>query len=69
MLLSATPVQQKKGEYLDLLRLLLPEKYDSFEEDSFGDLIAKQGKIIQKTALILDDLGDFEEDRGEFTIL
>ena len=29
LLLSATPVQQKREEYLDLLRLLLPEKYDN----------------------------------------
>lgn len=62
LLLSATPVQQKKEEYLDLLRLLLPNKYDSFEVEKFGELINKQGKIIQKTALILDDLSDFEEE-------
>ncbi len=60
--LSATPVQQKKEEYLDLLRLLLPNKYDSISVKRFGDLVEKQGKIIQKTALILDDLGDFEEE-------
>lgn len=62
LLLSATPVQQKKEEYLDLLRLLLPQKYDGFEVEEFGELINKQGKIIQKTALILDDLSDFEEE-------
>lgn len=62
LLLSATPVQQKKEEYLDLLRLLLPQKYNSFSVEKFGKLIAKQSKIIQKTALILDDLGDFEEE-------
>lgn len=62
LLLSATPVQQKKEEYLDLLRLLLPQKYDLFSVERFGKLISQQGKIIQKTALILDDLGDFEEE-------
>lgn len=62
LLLSATPVQQKKEEYLDLLRLLLPQKYDYFSVEKFSELIEKQGKIIQKTALILDDLGDFEEE-------
>ena len=62
LLLSATPVQQKKEEYLDLLRLLLPQKYNFFSVEKFGKLIAKQSKIIQKTALILDDLGDFEEE-------
>ena len=62
LLLSATPIQQKKEEYLDLLRLLLPQKYDLYSVERFGELIGKQGKIIQKTALILDDLGDFEEE-------
>lgn len=62
LLLSATPVQQKKEEYLDLLRLLLPQKYDAFSGEKFSELIGKQSKIIQKTALILDDLGDYEEE-------
>lgn len=64
LLLSATPVQQKKEEYLDLLRLLLPQKYNSFNVEKFGELISRQSNIIQKTALILDDLGDFEEEIG-----
>lgn len=62
LLLSATPVQQKKEEYLDLLRLLLPCKYDLYTVEKFGELISKQSKIIQKTALILDGLGDYEEE-------
>ncbi len=62
LLLSATPVQQKKEEYLDLLRLLLPQKYDAFSAEDFGELIARQSIIIQKTALILDDMGDFEDE-------
>lgn len=60
LLLSATPVQQRQEEYLALLRLLLPEKYDVYSPDQFGKLIDKQSHIIQKTALILDDLGDYE---------
>ena len=62
LLLSATPVQQRRGEYLSLLRLLLPDKYDSFSLEQFGELIEKQSHIIQKTALILDDLSDFEDE-------
>lgn len=62
LVLSATPVQQKTEEYLDLLRLLLPDKYDHISAEKFGNLVEKQGKIIQKTALILDDLGDYEEE-------
>ncbi len=62
LLLSATPVQQRKEEYLDLLRLLQPEKYDAYDIEHFSDLVNKQSRIIQKTALILDDLGDYEEE-------
>ncbi len=62
LLLSATPVQQKKEEYLNLLRLLLPFKYDNYSVERFGELISKQSRIIQKTALILDDLEDLEEE-------
>ncbi len=62
LLLSATPVQQRKEEYLDLLKLLLPSKYDSYDLERFSDLINKQSRLIQKTALVLDDLSDFEEE-------
>lgn len=62
LLLSATPVQQRKEEYLGLLRLLQPVKYDALNIERFEILINKQGKIIQKVVLILDDLGDFEEE-------
>ena len=61
LLLSATPVQQRREEYLALLRLLLPMKYDGYSVEQFCDLIDKQSNIIQRTALILDDLGDYEE--------
>lgn len=62
LLLSATPVQQRREEYLDLLRLLQPQKYDAYDIEKFGGLVDKQSRIIQKTALILDDLDDFEEE-------
>lgn len=62
LLLSATPVQQKREEYLALLRLLQPQKYDQYSSEQFGLLMEKQGRIIQKTALVLDDLNDFAEE-------
>lgn len=64
LILSATPVQQRREEYLDLLRLLQPQKYDSCDLDHFSFLVGKQSRIIQKTALTLDDLDDFEEEIG-----
>lgn len=62
LLLSATPVQQRREEYLSLLRLLFPKKYDSYSKEQFDELIEKQRHIIQKTVLILDDLSDYEEE-------
>lgn len=62
LLLSATPVQQRREEYLSLLRILLPEKYDLYSTEQFSELIEKQSHIIQKTTLILDDLSDYEEE-------
>lgn len=62
LLLSATPVQQRQEEYLSLLRLLLPEKYDSYTVEQFEHLVEKQSSIIQTTSLILDNLGDLEEE-------
>ena len=62
LLLSATPVQQRKGEYFALLRLLQPEKYDNYTDERFSQLIDKQSKIVQKTALILDDMVDYQEE-------
>ncbi len=67
LLLSATPVQQRKEEYLDLLRLLQPMKYDAYDLERFSELVGRQGRIIQKAALILDDLGDFEEEISSAT--
>lgn len=65
LLLSATPVQQRKEEYLRLLRLIQPEKYDPYNLEYFSELIDKQRKIIQKTALVLDDLEDYSEELAE----
>ena len=62
LLLSATPVQQRQEEYLSLLRLLLPEKYDAYSIEAFRNLIEKQSSIIQKTSLILDSLGDLQDE-------
>ena len=61
LLLSATPVQQRKEEYLELLRLLQPSKYDAYNVEHFSALIDKQGRIIQKTVTIMNDLADYEE--------
>lgn len=52
LLLSATPVQQRREEYLSLLRLLQPHKYDCCTESQFNTLIEKQGKNHPKNSAI-----------------
>lgn len=62
LLLSATPVQQRQEEYLLLLRLLQPQKYDQLSLEQFEQLVEKQGRMIQKTVIALDDLNDLTEE-------
>lgn len=61
LLLSATPVQQRRSDYLNLLRLILPEKYDSSTEEQFGELVEKQGIITKAAAMVLSNIEDLDE--------
>ena len=60
ILLSATPIQQRQGEYLALLRLILPEKYDKISLDEFSMLVEKQNKISRITHELLDEVDSFK---------
>lgn len=59
LLLSATPVQQKKEAYLALLKLIMPDKYDHFSIDDFQILVEKQKSITKSTYLVLQDFDDY----------
>ena len=61
LLLSATPVQQKRSDYLDLLRLILPDKYDKCSKEQFDELVEKQGSITKSAAMVLSNIEDLEE--------
>ena len=61
LLLSATPVQQKRSDYLSLLRLILPDKYDECTEDEFAALVEKQGNITKAAAMVLSNIEDLDE--------
>ena len=47
ILLSATPVQQKEEQYLNLLKLILPQKYDAVSVHDFIEQVGKQKKITR----------------------
>ena len=59
LLLSATPVQQKKEAYLALLQLIMPYKYDQFSIEDFQTLVEKQKSITKSTYLVLQDFDDY----------
>ena len=61
LLLSATPVQQKRSDYLDLLRLILPGKYDNCSKEQFDELVEKQGNITKSAAMVLSNIEDLDE--------
>ncbi len=56
ILLSATPIQQRKEEYLKLLRLIQPSIYDDIDIEEFTELVNKQNQIAQLTHSLLDDI-------------
>ncbi len=62
LLLSATPIQQRQEEYLNLLKLILPNKYDGMSLDEFGTLVEKQNKISRLTYSLLDELDSFRNE-------
>lgn len=62
LLLSATPIQQRKEEYLDLLRLIIPSRYDKMTQEEFAVLVEKQNKISRLTHSLLDELDSFKNE-------
>ena len=62
ILLSATPIQQREEEYLNLLRLILPQKYDELSSDDFSKLVEKQNRISRLTYSLLDEIDSFKNE-------
>lgn len=62
ILLSATPIQQREEEYLSLLRLILPQKYDELSANEFSDLVEKQNRISRLTYSLLDEIDSFKNE-------
>lgn len=62
ILLSATPIQQRKEEYLSLLRLIIPTQYDKMTSEEFAVLVEKQNRISRLTHSLLDELDSFKNE-------
>lgn len=61
LLLSATPIQDRKDEYHRLLTLLSPEQYENMPKDRFSQLVKKQKRIQKSVNIILKRMESFED--------
>lgn len=61
LLLSATPIQDRKEEYHRLLSVLLPEQYLTMSQERFAFLVNKQKAIQRSVNLVLRRMNDFSE--------
>lgn len=63
LVLSATPIQRRKQEYLSLLSLMNPHRYRSEDTESFSTLLEAQQTLLKRIAILTDILrGDFDAD-------
>lgn len=62
LLLSATPLQRRTSDYLNLLRLLDPYKYDNYTSKAFEGLVSLQSKIITQIMGVIDDVDDLQDE-------
>lgn len=58
LLLSATPIQNRKDEYLNLLKLLEPKRYENITEIQFSELVEKQEEVQSVVSNILYYMDD-----------
>lgn len=61
LLLSATPVLERKDEYLSLLILLNPALYGQMKMEDFELMLLKQRKIQRKIYSILRDMDEYHD--------
>lgn len=62
LLLSATPLQRMTLDFLKLLRLLDPTKYDVYSKESFEELVTLQSKLAMKVMVAINDIDDLQEE-------
>ena len=61
LLLSATPIQNRKEEYLRLLRLLQPEQYCGMSLAMFSNILAKQERIQRKVNSMIFHMNEYDK--------
>lgn len=66
LILSATPIQRRAKEYLKLLALMHPHRYNPEDNEAFQTVLSAQGKIRRKIASISSSLDPDDFDPEEF---
>ena len=61
LLLSATPIQSRREEYLRLLSLLQPEQYCKMDLPTFSSILSKQKKIQRRVNGIIAHMPQFTD--------
>ena len=61
LFLSATPIQDRKEEYLKLLSLLQPDQYCRMTVKEFGSILTKQKKIQRRVNAMLAHMNQYED--------
>ena len=61
LLLSATPIQNRREEYLRLLTLLQPEQYGRMELSTFSSILSKQKKIQRRVNGLISHMTQYED--------
>ena len=61
LFLSATPIQNRKEEYLRLLTLLQPEQYGRMELSTFSSILSKQKKIQRRVNGLISHMNNYED--------
>ena len=56
LILTATPIQRRAEEFLALLRLMNPTRYNALTNNQFNMVLASQFPIMQKIAGVVPDL-------------
>ncbi len=66
LILSATPIQRRAREYLKLLALMHPQRYDPENIETFQTVLSAQSKIRRKIASAFRNLDPDDFDPEEF---
>lgn len=61
LFLSATPIQNRREEYLRLLTLLQPEQYGRMELSTFSSILSKQKKIQRRVNGMISHMNQYED--------